>query len=258
MALSQKQIKTVEDTIRISLLKKLKAHNPEPNAMPFHAGLLGKNRLALYSFIHSLNTNFGTAIFEPIAVFLASSRFKMAKSQVSPGSKISTQAQSEIQKIIDKLSANGQSSDKRKEIEIIRRVCQKGKLKKVKPARVDVYLENNKGEIYLIDLKTAKPNKGSFKEFKRTLLEWVAIVLFEKPTVKVNTLIAIPYNPYAPRPYTRWTMANMLDSKRELKVAKDFWDFLGGSGTYGDLLDCFEKIGIEMKDKIDNHFAQFH
>ncbi len=28
-------------------------------------------------------------------------------------------------------------------------------------------------ELYLIDLKTAKPNIGEFKGFKRTLLEWV-------------------------------------------------------------------------------------
>ncbi len=32
--------------------------------MPFHTRLLGTDRLALYSFIHSLNTNFGTSVFE--------------------------------------------------------------------------------------------------------------------------------------------------------------------------------------------------
>jgi len=47
--------------------------------MPFHTRLLGKDRLALYSFIHSLNTNFGTTIFEPVAVALASTHFKVAE-----------------------------------------------------------------------------------------------------------------------------------------------------------------------------------
>lgn len=36
--------------------------------MPFHTRLLGKDRMALFSFIHSLNTNFGTSIFEPVAL----------------------------------------------------------------------------------------------------------------------------------------------------------------------------------------------
>jgi type II restriction enzyme len=44
-------------------------------------------------------------------------------------------------------------------------------MNKVKPTKIDVYLEKESGEKYLFDIKTAKPNKGGFKEFKRTLLE---------------------------------------------------------------------------------------
>ncbi len=42
--------------------------------------------------------------------------------------------------------------------------------------------ESNEGTCYLFDIKTAKPN------------------------AEINTFIAIPYNPYEPEPYTRWTM----------------------------------------------------
>ena len=206
MALSKEQIKLVEDTVKNSLRNRLNTYNPEPATMPFHTRLLGKDRLALYSFIHSLNTNFGTTIFEPVAVSLASRRFKVAKHQIKSGTQISTKAQFEIQKIIDELTAANKNPDKQKEIEIIRRVCQKGEMRTIKPTRIDVYLESNEGEIYLFDIKTAKPNKGGFKEFKRTLLEWSATVLSENPKAKINTLIAIPYNPYEPKPYSRWTM----------------------------------------------------
>ena len=112
--------------------------------------------------------------------------------------------------------------------------------------------------MYLFDLKTAKPNVGGFKEFKRTLLEWVAIVLASNPNAKVNTIIAIPYNPYEPQPYNRWTMRGMLDLEHELKVGDEFWNLLGGNGTYQELLDCFERIGIELKDEIDEYFARFN
>ena len=171
------------------------------------------------------------------------------------GKQISEQAQFEIQKIMDELTAANKKPNKQKEIEIIRKVCQKGKMRTVKPTRVDVYLESNDGEIYLFDIKTAKPNKGGFKEFKRTLLEWTATVLAENPNAQVNTLIAIPYNPYEPKPYSRWTMAGMLDLEQELKVAEEFWDFLGGNGTYIDLLGCFERAGIELRDEIDVYFS---
>ena len=88
-------------------------------------------------------------------------------------------------------------------------------------------------------------------------MEWIAIFLSENPNANVQSYIAIPYNPYEPKPYERWTLKGMLDLENELKVAKEFWDFLGGNGAYSELLDCFEKVGIELKPEIDKHFSKF-
>jgi type II restriction enzyme len=129
---------------------------------------------------------------------------------------------------------------------------------KVKPTKVDVKVVGHDGTIYLFDIKTAKPNAGGFKEFKRTLLEWVATALAEDPTLNIQTLIAIPYNPYEPQPYNRWTMRGMLDLENELKVAHEFWDFLGGEGAYTDLLGCFERVGLELRTEIDEYFVRFN
>ena len=52
----------VKFTLQNSLRNKFAKHNPETSSMPFHTRLLGKDRLALYQFVHSLNTNFGTTI----------------------------------------------------------------------------------------------------------------------------------------------------------------------------------------------------
>lgn len=257
MGLSEELIRNVEQVLKNSLRHKFRNYNPEPASMPFHTRLLGKDRLALYSFIHSLNTNFGTTIFEPVAVTIAKDDFKNAKSRSVAGEFIYEEALFEIQRIMDSLTTAESSPNKLEEIDAIRRVCKKGTRRKVKPTRVDIFLESTTGELYLFDLKTAKPNVGGFKEFKRTLLEWVAIVLASDPTAKVNTLIAIPYNPYEPQPYNRWTMRGMLDLTNELKVGDEFWDFLGGEGAYQDLLDCFERIGIELRDEIDQYFARF-
>ena len=257
MALSKQQVSKVEEVLKTSLRNKFKNYNPEPASMPFHTRLLGKDRLALYSFIHSLNTNFGTSIFEPVGLTLAQNNFKAATAQSIVGSQISSSAQNAIQKILDGLATADISPNKRREIEVIRQVCQKGKMRKVKPTRVDLMVESKSGEFFLFDIKTAKPNAGGFKEFKRTLLEWVAVLLASQPKAKVNTLIAIPYNPYEPEQYNRWTMRGMLDLNKELKVADEFWDFLGGKSTYQDLLGCFERVGIELRDEIDNYFRRF-
>ena len=50
----------------------------------------------------------------------------------------------------------------------------------------------------------------------------------------------------------------MLDLENELKVAEEFWDFLGGEKTYQDLLNCFEKVGVELRKEIDEYFTKYN
>ncbi len=256
MPLSEEQANKIKEIIKNTLENKFSSYKPETINMPFHFRLLGRDRMALFSFIQSLNTTFGTSIFEPVAKELASQNFPVVKSQYSIGDQISELAQKEIDRIINNLTI-GNASDKREEIEQIRRVCNKGDTQKLKPVKVDLFVQSYDGTVHLFDLKTAKPNKSNFKDFKRTLLEWVAIYLREHPNDNVNSYIAIPYNPYEPKPYERWTLKGMLDLDNELKVAEEFWDFLGHDGTYSELLDCFEKAGIELRPKIDEYFSKF-
>jgi len=256
MSLTEGQIKQIEKVIKDSVRKKFQNYNPETKSMPFHYRLLGKDRMALFSFIHSLNTTFGASIFEPVAETLASLNFAEAKKQYILGTNISEKAQLEIQHIINELST-GKDPDKPNEIKRIRKVSTSGRMNKLKTVKVDLFLKDSNGNIHLFDLKTAKPNISNFKDFKRTLLEWIAIYLADNPDANVHSYIAIPYNPYEPKPYERWTLKGMLDFENELKVAEEFWDFLGGEGAYSELLDCFERVGIELRQEIDKYFKKF-
>jgi len=256
MALTKEQIKKVENTIRESLRNKFLTYKPETSNMPFHYRLLGKDRMVLFSFIHSLNTTFGTSIFEPVAETLASLRFSVAQKQFVVGDTISEQAQTEIQRIMNELTI-GKGPNKIEEIERIRKVATSGRINKLKTVKIDLFVKSREGSIHLFDLKTAKPNISNFKDFKRTLLEWVAIYLSKHPDANIHSYVAIPYNPYEPKPYERWTLKGMLDLDNELKVAGEFWDFLGGEGSYLQLLDCFEKVGIELRPEIDKYFSKF-
>ncbi|KJR43472.1 type II restriction endonuclease TdeIII [Candidatus Magnetoovum chiemensis] len=255
--LTKEQIeKSIENVITDNLRRKFQSYKPETNNMPFHYRLLGRDRMALFSFIHSLNTTFGSSIFEPIAETLARLRFADAQKQYAAGNEISEQAQIEIQNIINELTM-GNTSNKAQEIERIRTVCTKGKMNKLKTVKVDLFVRDSDGTVHLFDIKTAKPNVSNFKDFKRTLLEWAAIYLSKHPSDDVNSYIAIPYNPYEPKPYERWTLKGMLDLDRELKVAAEFWDFLGADGAYLELLGCFERVGMSLRKEIDEHFSKF-
>jgi len=247
----------ITETIKTCLRKKFKDYKPESDNMPFHYRLLGKDRMALFSFLQSLNTTFGTSIYEPVAKELAIPFFKEVHTQYRLGNLISQNAQHEIQTIMNNLSIGG-DVNKIKEIEQIRKVAQTGKIEKLESIKVDLFIISKNDELFMFDLKTVKPNKGDFISYKRNLLEWVAVYLYQYPTAKVKTLISIPYNPYEPKPYARWTMKGMLDLKEEVKVAEEFWDFIGGDKTYQDLLNCFEQAGKEMRSEIDLYFKKFN
>jgi len=256
MGLNNEQKDYIEEVIINCLRAKFQHYKPESNNMPFHYRLLGKDRMALYSFIQSSNTTFGTSVFEPVAVALAKNNFKKVEKQYAIGNQISSECQNVIQAIMNKLTL-GSTPNKQEEIELIRAAASKGNINKMKTVKVDLYLETFDGEMFFFDLKTAKPNISNFKDFKRTLLEWVGIALTNNPNAKVNSLIAIPYNPYEPQPYERWTIKGMLNDPKELLVGKEFWDFLGGDGAYEDLLVCFEQAGIILRPEIDDYFLKF-
>ena len=256
MPLSYQQKQQIQQTIANCLRFKFQNYEAKDDFKPFHFRLLGKDRLALYSFIQSLMTTFGTSVFEPVAAALAKTQFLKVETQYVIGNSIYSECQQKVQAIINQLTVNPKPN-KIEELKLLK-LSLSGKINNLKPAKVDLFVENANGEQYMFDLKTAKPNKGEFQKYKQTLLEWAGISYTANKNAKIHTLIAIPYNPYEPQPYQFWTMAGMLDIQEELMVAESFWDFLGGKGAYKELLDCFEKAGIELRAEIDEYFSRFN
>ena len=123
MSLNNQQVENVEHILINCLRDKIRNYKPETISMPFHTRLLGKDRMALFSFIQSLNTTFGISIFEPIAKSIAKDNFKVVQSQFTSGSLISSESQSVIQQIINQLENGERIPDKKAEIEEIRRVA---------------------------------------------------------------------------------------------------------------------------------------
>jgi len=74
---------------------------------------------------------------------------------------------------------------------------------------------------------------------------------------KVLTRLAVPYNPYHPEPYERWTLKGLYDlEKGEVLVGDEFWNFIAGADIYEDLLNVFQKAGEELRDEINEKFEK--
>ncbi len=252
MALTTQQSKQIKDYLVEKIRQKLATYNPETNSMPFHFRLLGKDRMALFSFIQSVNTMLGTSIFEQVGKMIAEPRANRAIGQYKEFEGfISSEAVLKIDNIMRDLRSASRKPDKEKETKEVLAVANKGDLGKKLKKRVDLFVEMKDGTEYYFEVKTAKPNINEFTGIKKQMLDWVAMRGSEKPKADIKTIVAIPYNPYEPKPYERWTLQGLFDLRQEVLVGSEFWDLLGGKDTYEDLLKVFEQAGLELYSEID-------
>lgn len=122
---------------------------------------------------------------------------------------------------------------------------------------VDLFIKI-RGEENCFDITSAKPNVKEFVALKLKLLRWIGLRLSQEKNAKVFTRLAIPYNPYHPEPYERWTLKGLYDlENNEILVGKEFWNFIASHNIYEELLDVFQKVGEELREEIDKKFAEF-
>ena len=248
----------IENAIRSAVRQKLAGYEPETDYKPFHTRLLGKDRMQLYSFIHSLITNFGSAIYEPVAEALALRQFENVELQRKLPNELSSTASARIDQLVDALIVGDRDADRSHEDAAIRSAIETGGSHiQTRLPRVDLWLESSDNAITMIEIKTVKPNSGDFERFKRNMLRWYAVGVEHYPGRTIRTALAFPYNPYYPNPYRRWTMKGMLDIGQEVFVAEEFWNYLAGDDIHDELLDCFQRVGIELRPELDDKFADY-
>lgn len=251
MALSKQQHHKIKNYLISKIREKLSTYDPETQSMPFHFRLLGKDRIALFSFIQSVNTTLGTSIFEKVGQIISEPLVRESKDRYDLEGFISEKAVLKIDSIMRELRLASRKPNKDLETREVLGVSQKGEMGKKLKKRIDLFVVTKDGIENYFEIKTAKPNINEFIGIKKQLLDWIAMRGSIKPDAKIKTFVAIPYNPYEPRPYERWTLQGLFDSEKEILVGKEFWDTLGGEGTYNDLLRVFEEAGIELRDEID-------
>ncbi len=257
MRLPSKIAEEITDLLTKTVREKLENYKPETEHMPFHYSLLGKDRYAMFSFIQSMNTTFGMSIWEQVAVILAKGAGNYAKRQYILRGTIDNQTENVINDILRALREGKRSPNKKDEIEQIRKIIQKGKPKRDPDSVVDLFVKIKDEENYF-DITSAKPNMKEFVALKLKLLRWTALRSSQDKSAKVFTRLAIPYNPYHPEPYDRWTLTGLFDLEGgEILIGEEFWNFVANGDVYNDLLDVFQNVGEKLRDEIDKKFAEF-
>ena len=119
----------------------------------------------------------------------------------------------------------------------------------------DVYAEDRKNNRrYAFELKAPLPNSDQTKVSKEKILKLNAM----EPRQIDAAYYALPYNPYGVRREDyAWTFpARWFDMKKDevVLIGNDFWETIGGLGTYQAFISAINEIGVGYRERIYRQF----
>ena len=118
----------------------------------------------------------------------------------------------------------------------------------------DVYAEDRRThQKYAFELKAPLPNSDITKVSKEKLLKLYSM----EPRQIDEAYFALPYNPYGRRESYSWSFPARWFNMREdevVLIGDEFWEKIGGLGTYKAFIDAVNEIGPKYKDRIYREF----
>ena len=242
--------KNLKAWLRGMLRRKIDNYSKETDYMPFFKAIFTEEQRATASVIQSFYTSFGMSVYEQMSRIMAQGAGFHAETQYDLLGSIDDNTENMINRVHMEL-LKGKKANRLEEMKSIRENIKNGAPGKDPEGRVDVFVKKPDGEEYYFDISTVKPNLKEFRLLKRKLMRWSALRLSQNRNAKVNTAVVLPYNPYYPKPYSRWTKGELYDDG-ELLVGEEYWNFVGGDKkAYGELLEIFSSVGKEFKKEIE-------
>jgi hypothetical protein len=212
---------------------------------PFHTALLTPDIVKVASFERSFSTSFGQGPIESISQLIAQANGYEAARQKESMINVFKGAVDEVERIGDALRARVQQPNWANEVKTVSSFTKGDTV--IRRIISDLWLKKDNKE-YFLSIKTVKPNIDQTATAKKDML------LLKAADSNYHPFFGLYYNPGGPnREDYNWTVPNVIfDMKNDpcVLIGKDYWEFLGGPGTYEDLLAVFKDAGKETKSTL--------
>jgi len=195
----------------------------------------------------SFVTTLGQSVYEDIALIISRTLYGEAEKGFTYKSKIYKRVNKKINSIIKELNEAKRLPNWDEEIEFIKQFKDPNKTELIDlKITMDLYIPNFKNnEPFYAEIKSPKPNKDQCLQTKQKLLK----VYLSEDWRGENVYFAFPYNPYLTRenydhPHIKSTFK--IPDSPKLLMGKEFWDLIGGEGTYSKILELAKLANKEM------------
>tara|TARA_Y100000590_G_C15484004_1_gene925091 strand:+ start:97 stop:891 length:795 start_codon:yes stop_codon:yes gene_type:complete len=256
MGLSSKQKKFMKDFLIKEYEAKVERFTKKPTdglKQHFAASTsIPKDERIIHGTVHSMLTTYGMSFYEDIAKQIAEPISNITKTQWKSNLKVSQDRLTKISEIVEEHGTGKRMPDIDAETVEILSIPNKNLIDSNDGQVVDVYFKRGNDEYY-IDIKTVGPNLPGFIALRKNNLKWIA-----RANKKIHPIVAIPYNPFYPKPYEK-VGSDRMELGKDLLVGKEFWDLVGGSaGCYEDIVATFKQIGHVYFQKMLSIARQYY
>lgn len=242
--------KRIADEFRSCITNTVRRIAREDTHRPFHAALLSEQALFWSRFERSFSTSFGQRAIEQISrIVVEANGAELAQNQKQTRVSLSSAQLAAIDAHISKLRTG----------QLGRAISWAEDLREVEGTRIAEARDESRvisdlwwlkdGINHYLSIKTVKPNIDQTAEAKRDLLK----LKLHDPQARVY--FGLYYNPYGEhRADYAWTPPKgIFDFSRDevVLIGRDYWETLGGTGTYDELLAIAKQVGQETQSLIE-------
>jgi len=216
-------------------------------AYPFHRLFFDDVSLEAFKQERSIVTRMGMNLYPELARLIALENNLNVEREKEIRGDLDEAIVIKIDRIVRDLRANKRQPDRDRELQEIFDVEQTQTISKTVPVRViaDLYVENLNNVPCFFEIKTPMPNLDIAAESKAKILTFIALLKSRTP----QGYLAFAYNPFVTRAaYKHNPTKRIMDVDREVLMGSEFWDLIGGSGTFSELLEIIEDVGNKMRN----------
>ena len=213
---------------------------------PFHEALLTPAISKASTYERSFSTTLGS-MFEMTAEHIAKSNFAFGKRQYELSARMGTAASTAIESIRNEIETTKMQGRYLTYVDAVAGSFHADTT--VRTIKVDLYVRDADENEMFFEMKSPKPNKSQCLDVTEKLLRIHA--LRQEGPPKVKTYYAMSYNPYGSLDQYNHSLAtSLLDMEDQVLLGHEFWDVIGGQGTYDEVVELFLRVGGRFRSEV--------
>lgn len=240
----------VYDLLKSFAQQSVKRYGPQDieelkQAHPFHKLFLNDAGLIAAKRERSAVTRMGMFLFPRLAKSIASERYQQVILEHKMQGLIAKSTVDAIARIARELRSGQRRPNHAAELAEVLHVDDHGDQEMVSVRVIaDIFIGDFERGPLFVEIKTPKPNLDIGAATKQKILTFLALLARDNP----QAYVAFPYNPYPTRAdYSHSLTKKIMDVRDEILIGEEFWDTIGSTGTFDQLLEVIEEVSSVLR-----------